>query len=359
MTFSQRDILTGVIGLSLLLTVACAGAAPVETVQPPALPPVQEQLYTLSGTVYHDYNGDGIKEDGEPGISGVELDLVSKVWPLEAARDTYPWTYNENTDVYEIQLNTDTNGMYNIQIPVGDYILNVNRNNVLGCNDQPFRYINMSKEQCQKITDSVYFSVDGDTVYDVALMQGFLTLPFGPNTKFLGENQFGIESFVDLDNGIGYVRNWKGNTGQTYDRHTGTDFYMEENTPILAAAPGLVIASCLLDPTRGYDVLIQHESPYFKYKNISTEYAHLNRMDVKVGDKVKRGDVIGTSGRIKSISNEFYNGEHLHLTVFLLNSWDSVPYHVDGSYTDPYRNISDKGIQTVGYWTKDNDPQYP
>jgi len=358
MGYRKRDLGIVLVGFALLVGVACAGSSPIESVSTPQ-PSPNEQLYTIQGTVFHDYNGDGIKQDSEPEIPGVEMYLVSSYWLPKTVRDSYPWTYNGYINAYEIQLKTDTNVGYDIQMPAGDYALYINGNSVLGFNGQPFRYINISTDEFQKITDPLALNVKCDTVFNVALMQGFLTLPFGPDTKFLGHNQFGIESFVDLDNEIGHVRNWKGNTGQTYDGHTGIDFYMEENTPILAAAPGVVIGSFLLEPVRGPAIVIQHESPYYNYKNISTAYAHLNRIDVKVGDKVGRGDVIGLSGRLKQISNEFYNGEHLHFSIFLLNSWGSEEYSLEGNYTDAWRNISDKGVQTVSFWTKDNDPQYP
>ncbi len=348
----KRDFVSILIGFALLLAAACARPVPAETLPPPPQP---VQLYTIQGTIFHDYNGDGIKQDTEPPIPKVELDLSSpnQFWLPE------PWTYSRIYHTYRVQLQTDVNGKYSIQIPADEYTMYVNGNNTLGFNHQPFRYISISRAEFRKITEPLLLNVVGNTTFDVALMQGFLTLPFGPDTKFLGANQFGIESYVDLNNGIGWARNWKGNTGQTYDGHTGIDFYMEENTPILAAAPGVVLGSFLLEPIRGTAVVIQHESPYYKYKNISTAYARLNRIDVKVGDEVKRGDLIGLSGRTKEPSNIFYNGEYLYLSILLLNSWGSAEYSLDGNYTDAWRDISDKSIHAISFWTKDNDPQYP
>jgi hypothetical protein len=335
---SKRDIASGIAGGLLFLTTACASATPVQPVQtpttPPVQPPAQTQTYTLQGTAYHDYNGDGIKEDNEPPIPGVDMDLYSGTSLIKSIK-------------------TDANGAYSIHMPPGDYELRVF--SVLGYNNRPFRYINTSPAEFQNITDPLYFRVNGDTVYNVALMQGFLTLPFGPNTKFEGKNQFGIEFYMDEDFTVGVVRNWNGKTGQTYDNHAGTDFYMEENTPILAAAPGLVVPFPSFGPGIGKAVAIQHESPFYKFYSIDTIYGHLNTVNVKVGDKVKRGDVIGLSGKIDNPA--FYSGKHLHFEIAVSPSENSLLAKY-WNWTDPYRNITRIGLQNPGYWTKDNDPQY-
>lgn len=85
--------------------------------------------------------------------------------------------------------------------------------------------------------------------------------------------------------------------------HTGTDVAAPLNTPIFAAADGKVIFSGR-DGGYGKTVVIKHGSTY------ETLYAHLNRIDVEVGDTVNKGDIIGgmgTTGRS--------TGVHLHYEV--------------------------------------------
>lgn len=359
--FAKKSIVPLAIATAISVTSCVASPAPAtKPIEPPIPQTPVVQTYTVQGTAYHDYNGDGIKEENEPVIPGLEMELSSKVLPWELIREGYPFKVDINTGTYSIQLETNANGAYSIQLPTSRYKLNVH-NNVLGYNDQPYRYINISKEEFRRIADSLYIEVNGDMNKDFALMQGFLTLPFGPDTKFLGKNPFGIEYFEDIDDRDGFVRNWKGGTGQTYDNHPGTDFFMEENTPILAAAPGVVISyeiSC--DPSKKCFVAIQHESPYGKYYSITTIYGHLNKVNVNVADKVKRGDVIGLSGSVDvnvgSITTLY--GKHLHFEVDVLPSQNSFSVY-DWYCTDPYRNITNKGIQTIGFWTVDNNPQYP
>ena len=87
--------------------------------------------------------------------------------------------------------------------------------------------------------------------------------------------------------------------------HKGVDLAVPKNTPVVAAADGTI-------------ELIGRKGSYGKYIRLGhkggyqTAYAHLNgyRQDLKVGSKVKRGEVIayvGTTGRS--------TGPHLHFEV--------------------------------------------
>jgi lysostaphin len=63
--------------------------------------------------------------------------------------------------------------------------------------------------------------------------------------------------------------------------------------------------------TYGTYVVIQHDG----YR---TYYAHLRSRKVSVGDKVKKGDIIGTSGntgRINTSATGPYAGTHLHFEI--------------------------------------------
>ena len=86
-------------------------------------------------------------------------------------------------------------------------------------------------------------------------------------------------------------------------RHLGVDIANETNTPIRATADGLVTYAGW---ETGYGRVIAVEHGY----GYSTRYGHCARLKVKVGDEVKRGQVIayiGSTGR--SI------GSHCHYEV--------------------------------------------
>ncbi len=71
--------------------------------------------------------------------------------------------------------------------------------------------------------------------------------------------------------------------------HKGTDFAAPIGTPILATANGTVTASTRKGGNGKY-VKIRHNATY------STQYLHMSRRLVSVGDYVKQGDVIGKVG---------------------------------------------------------------
>lgn len=80
----------------------------------------------------------------------------------------------------------------------------------------------------------------------------------------------------------------------------GIDFATPVGTPVRAAGNGTVIYS---GPMCGNTVAVHHRDA-----NRTSRYLHLSRRDVKVGDQVRRGDVVGLSGAHGCGST----GPHLH-----------------------------------------------
>lgn len=85
--------------------------------------------------------------------------------------------------------------------------------------------------------------------------------------------------------------------------HNGTDFAGPIGTPILATADGVVTHSGW---SSGYGRLIKIRHEF----GIETRYAHLNAMDVTVGQRVSRGERIGAMG-----NSGRSTGPHLHYEV--------------------------------------------
>jgi len=87
--------------------------------------------------------------------------------------------------------------------------------------------------------------------------------------------------------------------------HEGMDISNRVGTPVIASADG-IISDIREDWSLGKILLISHGF------GMTTRYAHLNKVLVRIGQKVKRGDKIaevGTSGRA--------TGPHLHYEVRL------------------------------------------
>ena len=286
-------------------------SAPTATPTPTSTPTstataTSAPTYALSGLIFFDYNGNGVQDGGEPPIPGASIRVGSL--GTTSAQD----------------------GTYAIRgIPAGKRQVRVSA--------AGFRYLSLSPAAFQPIDQAVSITIKGNTQRDLGLMQGFLTLPFrcGTSINFI--------IYVDVDPGMSF-RDWRGSDGSDYVKersflngHLGTDFAVAENLPVLAAAPGKVIEAGLTD--EGVRVTIDHGD------GLLTIYVHLNDWKVKSGQIVRRGDLIGLSGR----TGEFAPNQPAH-----------VHFQFGGFGTkriDPYRDVLSPGSR--GYWTKDNDPQCP
>jgi murein DD-endopeptidase MepM/ murein hydrolase activator NlpD len=71
--------------------------------------------------------------------------------------------------------------------------------------------------------------------------------------------------------------------------HLGTDYAAPTGTPIMSTGDGVVIASSYTRGNGKY-VKVKHNSAY------TTQYLHMSRRNVKVGQYVKQGDIIGFVG---------------------------------------------------------------
>ena len=87
--------------------------------------------------------------------------------------------------------------------------------------------------------------------------------------------------------------------------HTGLDISNSLDTPIQATADGEVVEAGWMD-RYGWGIRIRHT------EDLETLYAHLDRLEVKVGRKVSRGDILGFMGRSGNAT-----GVHLHYEVRL------------------------------------------
>lgn len=96
--------------------------------------------------------------------------------------------------------------------------------------------------------------------------------------------------------------------GEERSWHKGHDFAAKTGTPVKAPAAGVVrlARSTFMS---GNLIMLDHGGA------ITTVYAHLSEMDVKVGDVVKEGDVIGKVGTTGRSS-----GPHLHWGAYWQNT---------------------------------------
>jgi murein DD-endopeptidase MepM/ murein hydrolase activator NlpD len=97
--------------------------------------------------------------------------------------------------------------------------------------------------------------------------------------------------------------------GQARRPHGGLDFAAPTGTPIYAPATGLVVDTG--------DYFFNGNSIFLEHGlGLQSFYAHLSKIHVKPGDKVKPGDLIGEVGATGRVT-----GPHLHWSVGLNGTW--------------------------------------
>ena len=111
----------------------------------------------------------------------------------------------------------------------------------------------------------------------------------------------------------------------TLGEHTGIDIAVDQGIKVKTAAAGTVIEVV--------DGGLTNQASYVAIMHLNgliTRYAHLSRIDVKVGDTVKQSDIIGLSGGTPGTNGAgaYSNGAHLHFEVLS-----------NGSYVDPEKYL--------------------
>lgn len=176
----------------------------------------------------------------------------------------YAWTIN----FFKLQQNDKFKVVYtqkyiNDTIPVG---LGEIKAAVFEHAGKPLYSFNFASEASDKIGD--FFDEEANN-----LRRAFLKAP----VEFSR-----ISSRYNLNRRIAYY-------GNKVRPHLGTDFAAPIGTPILATADGVISASERRGGNGNY-VKIRHNSTY------ETQYLHMKSRNVKVGDYVRQGDVIGWVG---------------------------------------------------------------
>jgi murein DD-endopeptidase MepM/ murein hydrolase activator NlpD len=134
---------------------------------------------------------------------------------------------------------------------------------------------------------------------------------------------------------VTYCRDFRGGRW-TYDGHLGTDFACPVGTPIVAAAPGVVLRVASELDRGGLKVCVDHGEGLF------TTHNHLSRALVAPGARVERGQAVGLSGAsgVEFVFCFPWVAPHLHYNVWL-----------NGEPVDPFATDGETSL-----WLRRNDP---
>jgi murein DD-endopeptidase MepM/ murein hydrolase activator NlpD len=123
----------------------------------------------------------------------------------------------------------------------------------------------------------------------------------------------------------------KSNFGQerTYETHPGADFTVPVGTEVKSIMDGVVqVADFNFNSSCGATIDIDYKNGFW------SRFCHLSKIDVKKGDNVKQGQVIGLSGgKVGAPGAGNSTGPHLHLTL-----------KKDGENVDPFQFINKTGL---------------
>jgi murein DD-endopeptidase MepM/ murein hydrolase activator NlpD/photosystem II stability/assembly factor-like uncharacterized protein len=139
-----------------------------------------------------------------------------------------------------------------------------------------------------------------------------------------------------------------------YDGHPGYDYRASDNTPVYAAADGVVRYPLsfpgISDAVSYHTLALDHGNGYISYYLHLSSYPSTGNNVVSEGQSVKRGDLIAYSGHAAPASKPV--GPHLHYEI----QYEGVPvdpYGWQGLGTDPYTVLT--GVENIKLWI-DNPP---
>lgn len=153
------------------------------------------------------------------------------------------------------------------------------------------KFVNPGKMDYKKITEDSKAIAVAKKHYDKDVVPN---IPFSIPVKGIKTGSFGLRRFFNK---------------QPRSPHGGMDIAAPAGTPIKAPSAGKIIEVGNYFFS-GNCVFINHGQGLVSF------YAHMSKIDVKVGDVVKQGDIIGQVGKTGRVT-----GAHLHWSIGLNGTW--------------------------------------
>lgn len=281
--------------------------------------------YTLSGRVFFDYNGSGLQEEGEPGIQGVPV-----------------WVDSLGSAVHAT---TGADGSYSIpNVPPGAHQVYVSSpaqdpatafryiNKFLRWVDIPAYEMNGVQVPAQHVPDtqilpiaeSLAVSMTNNQELNVALMHGFLTLPFvrAQYPEPWAWNWFDIVGYRVSDaqhtydnTKDGIVLSYAGRYSRELtleelqrliagerisgvsDSHTGMDHWSRVGNWVVSGAPTSRVYYVREDQAQ-LNQIFAEQATGVDYVDYETDSAHFLAQVVALHQTVYRGQILGVNGDV-------------------------------------------------------------
>ncbi len=180
----------------------------------------QVVLGSIGDTIYHDENGNGVQDEGEPGLGGVVVVLTDEEGN-ETIRPTGPnGTYlfdNLPLGTYMVTVATDTLPDGKSLMPTDDPDGGADNTSTVTIDtatpddvDQDFGYEPMPEPMLGSIGNVIWSEVNGDTSYTLNLdtpLEGVMVKlsAEGMEDRFTSTNRFGLYLFENLPVGVEYT----------------------------------------------------------------------------------------------------------------------------------------------------------
>lgn len=211
-----------------------------------------------------------------------------------------PVNYDQHVDAYDIYVNAGTaSKAFHVVITSREFEeqhMTISSSTVASTTGE-----DANKDYAEKIKS--LWDVPGDS-------EKYWTEPFIQPVEGRISTQYGLFRYT--------------NGSTTATRHKGIDIAAAADTPAAASNSGRVIFAGEVIMT-GNTVVIEHGG------GLRTYYYHLNRLNCKEGDMVKRGDIIGLVG-----STGYSTGPHLHFQVQIGSACVS-PWELFDGTSDIYK----------------------
>ena len=149
-------------------------------------------------------------------------------------------------------------------------------------------YVSPSKDLLPRIREEYELSQKAkNTVSALKIKNWEMTIP----VQGLMSSEFGVRRFIN---------------NEPRNRHSGMDIAAPEGTEVITPLSGEVIISSNFF-YKGNVIYVNHGA------GLVSSYSHLSKLEVKKGDKIKTGDIIGLVGQTGRVT-----GPHLHWEIYLM-----------------------------------------